>query len=184
SRPMLESKFRRSYESVFRGVRPGRVGLIILIVAVVSLFAAVVNAVLKPAYKYQVARERFGEPKEVNEWCSIAGYIIEPEAGGGWSIELVYESRGPMPKNLQIYFHADRMDENEKLLARYGRNFFPSLITSYWPVGKYVVAETTSNLPHYEYVLKAGFFDLNDGARYGEVVLGRVDLAALSGENR
>lgn len=175
TRPLLQAKVRRVVAAVLGKRSPGRVAVALLLVAVFSGCAVASARVLAPSDQFRQAVERFGEARPINDWASLAGIDVEPTAGGGWTIDLIYRSHGPMPRNLQIYLHADMMDENEPQ-AREGRNFFPSLITTHWPAGKFVVARTTTHWPPGEYRLEIGFFDLDDGRRYGQVELDNVSF--------
>jgi len=181
TRPLLEARVRRAAAAAFFGVRPRRALAVLVAVIVVIGGGFYAAAVLNPSEQYQRAIQRFGEPKPINDWASIAGYHVERSAGGTWTIDLIYESHGPMPKNLQVFFHAEVLDEAGKVVLRDGRNFFPSLITSYWPAGKYVVARTTGYFAPKDYLLKTGFFDLDDGQEYGEAEVGHIDLSRFVG---
>jgi len=181
TRPLLEARVRRAAAAAFFGVRPRRALAVLVAVIVVIGGGFYAAAVLNPSEQYQRAIQRFGDPKPINDWASIAGYHVERSAGGMWTIDLIYESHGPMPKNLQVFFHAEVLDEAGKVVLRDGRNFFPSLITSYWPAGKYVVARTTGYFAPKDYLLKTGFFDLDDGREYGEAEVGHVDLSRFVG---
>ncbi len=184
TRPLLQDRVARAVAAAFLGVRPRRalVGIIAGIMVLSGGFYAAV--VLNPPERYRRAIAQFGEPKPINEWASIVGYHIERSARGVSTIDLIYESHGPMPKNLQIFLHADVLDEDGELAWWDGRNFFPSLITSHWPAGKYVVARTTAYFAPQAYLIKAGFFDLDNGRRFGQAELGRVDLSALRESDR
>lgn len=125
---------------------------------------------------YSAAIAAFGEPRPMNDSVSLAGAIPGKTADNRPTLDLVFASRGPLPRNLALYMHAHKKDATGATVAVYGVNFFPSLITTLWPAGKYVVAWREVDAPLDEYDVKVGFFDLNDGARFGEADVGAIDF--------
>ena len=133
-----------------------------------------------PPTRYQEAIARFGPERKINDNVALAGYFVHRGGPDWYDVDIIYHSVKPMPRNLQIYLHANKNNEAGEIAATTGRNFFPSLITSFWPRGKFVVARTGWWFSPGTYDVNVGFFDLSNGAQYGEANLGSVDFAAAA----
>ena len=124
--------------------------------------------------RYQKEISAFGRESKVSDEISIIGYNIEKNSGGSYKMETIFKVNKRLKKNLTVYVHGHWQDGSQVVE---GANFFPYLLTNFWPAGKYVVVSRNVSLTAIPQDIKIGFFDMSDGARYGEEVdLGIFDL--------
>lgn len=117
---------------------------------------------------------QFGTELPINKSVGISGYQVHYDSSTHYTVTIVYHVHAPIRENLQVYLHANTLDSSGKITSTIGRNFFPGVITSFWPTDKYIVAVTDSFFEPKPYTLNIGFFDLSDGRQYGEASLGQV----------
>jgi hypothetical protein len=133
-----------------------------------------------PTTRYRQAIDDFGPERRTNDNVAVAGYLVHNGGPNWYDVEIIYHTRRPMPHNLEIFLHARTRNEKGEVVSVTGRNFFPSLITSMWPRRKYVVARTGWYFGPGTFDVSVGFFDLSDGAVYGEANIGEIDFAAAA----
>jgi hypothetical protein len=128
------------------------------------------------AGQFEAVADGFAE-RRINDSVSLAGYRIRRDAPTHYQIDFLFRSYAPMPHNLQIFLHARQPDASGQLNTVNGRNFFPSIVTSFWPAAHYVVASTDVFFSPVQYALGVGFFDLSDGTIYGEATTDVIDFS-------
>lgn len=173
SRPELRDRLLAASPAPIRLIGPSRLLLLIIAIYAFDVFAHTREALAVARIRAKAAIQAGGEPRRVNDTMSIAGYTLTPTGGTRYEIEIIFKVAQPLPQNLHIFFHARHRNERGELEVA-GRNFQPSLITSLWPAGKYVVAATDLHLLPGPCEFRAGLFSLTDGAVYGEGVIGNV----------
>lgn len=184
SRPRLAAAIADRLPQSIRGVTPARLAVLGGATCLILAGSAFAYMALASEGEYERAISRFGEEHPINESVSVAGYILTPGGANRYTFEIIYHSNDPMPHNAQIYLHAHEIGENGERVRTAGRNFFPSLITSYWPADRFVVAKTTCGLEPAVYDVRVGFFDLSNGQRYGETNVGLVEVPPAAGQGR
>jgi hypothetical protein len=151
--------------------------ILVVVAAGVPVYAAKQYA--QEAGEFRAVADNFGD-RSMNDFVSLAGYRIRSDAPTHYKIDIVFRSIRPLPHNLQIYLHARQPGPTGELTTVSGRNFFPSIITSFWPGQHYVVASTDTFLYPLPYTLDIGFFDLSDGMQYGAAATDVIDFAGVA----
>lgn len=124
--------------------------------------------------KYQKEISAYGEESKVSDRISVVGYNIEKNSSGSYKMEIIFKVKKKLKKNLMIYLHGHWQNGSQSVE---GANFFPYLLTNFWPEGKYIVVDRNISLTPTTQDIRIGFFDMSDGSRYGkEVDLGVFNL--------
>lgn len=147
--------------------------LFLSLVLVCAFFSYEKYFVLKA--KYQKDISAFSKESKVSDEISVVGYNVEKNISGSYKMEIIFKVNKKLKKNLMIYLHGHWQDGSQSVE---GANFFPYLLTNFWPEGKYVVVNKNIALSATPQNIKIGFFDMSDGSRYGaeEVDMGVFDL--------
>ncbi len=177
SRPRLQEKLTMRGPRFFGRIGGLRASALVMASVVVAIGVYSVRAARDEKRELRRSIDRFGAERPMNDHVSVAGYSVVPDANGHHTVRIVFRCHTPLPHNLQIYLHAHQRDAQGAIVETQGRNFFPSLITSFWPPARYVVAKTVMTCSLEPYDLNVGFFDLSDGRQYGEANLGTVNFA-------
>jgi len=139
--------------------------LVLALVLICAFFSYKKYFVLKA--KYQKDISAFGKESKVSEEISVVGYNVEKNISGSYKMEIIFKVNKKLKKNLMIYLHGHWQDGSQSVE---GANFFPYILTNFWPAGKYVVVSRNVSLTPRPQDIRIGFFDMSDGARYGEEV--------------
>lgn len=164
------------------GARSLRRRLTMLLAATASVLIIVLGLVGYRAWLLRLAQDLrreatwLAQPVALSESMSLVGHRIRRTGPEHYTVDLVFRPRAPLPHNLQVFLHVHRRDETGAIVGGGGRNFFPSYITSYWPPGRDIAAQTTLWTPAGAYDVHCGLFELGSGRRYAEGAVGTVQF--------
>lgn len=118
----------------------------------------------------------YGEENVISYALSLVGYNIDKNSSGTYDIELIIKVNKEINRHLAFFIHGYPLDGS----STEGINFFPYVLTPFWPSGKYVIVHKTVNLTPKPQEITFGLFDLSNGETYGgEMGLGVIDLSEL-----